>query len=194
MITVLDVGFKSTGWAQLELTPDGGEDFLAAGVILRPDLTRKKQLRKADQLVEQSQHLYRELINICRPASGIIAEMPSAGARSATALRAMGMALALAAAAVEELQIPAEWVQPQDSKLALTGRKDASKELMQCTVLELYPGIESHIPRRGGKVVKDKWEHIADAVAAYHTARNGNMVRLLRIAGSNPAPSDNSLF
>lgn len=167
-ILAVDAGFVSCGWAVLN-----GGAIVAAGCIRTEKSSRKKTIRVADDDAERCQVLARELARIIRAhhVAGIVAELPSAGAKGARAIGCMARAAAILATVAELLQIPAEWCTPQEVK-KITGRKDVSKEDVEAVVLKRWP--DAPLP-----TAKCEREHVADALGAYIAAENGTLVRLL---------------
>ena len=72
----------------------------------------------ADDDAECCQIIARTLANLVRKHSvaGIIAELPSAGAKGARAIGCMARAGAVVAVVAESLKLPSEWVTPQAVK------------------------------------------------------------------------------
>jgi Holliday junction resolvasome RuvABC endonuclease subunit len=168
MLLTLDVGFKSMGWALIE-----GGSIKKCGVI-ETEKSKKKTVRVADDRAWRSANLARELSSLilCNGAKGVIGELPSGGALNAKAMAYMAMATAITAAVCEILKIPVEWVTPGDSKKALTGKRSASKEEMMATIRDKF--LDLPLP---AKYPDSKFEHVADAIAAYNAQRCGNLVR-----------------
>lgn len=167
MLLSLDVGFRNMGWVVFH----GGKIF-ACGVI-ETEKARNKQTRVADDNAWRSAELAKGLQEIIQTYNvrGVIGELPSGGAQNAIAMSQMSMATAVASAVCALLDIPCEWVSPGDLKKALVGKRSASKEEIMIRVRGLYP--EADFP-----MTKGKFEHVADAVGAYHALKNGNLVRL----------------
>lgn len=77
--------------------------------------------------------------------------------------------------------IPLIEVTPSEVKLAFTGDKNATKQMMIDQAIKLYP--DANFPRWRGEVC-NKAEHVADAIAAIHAGVNTptfeNLMRLFR--------------
>lgn len=167
-VLALDAGFTALGWAVLK-----AGRIVALGCIRTAKTTRKGRVRVADDDAERTQVLARELAGIIRTHSvqGLVAELPSAGAKGARAIGCMARAGAIVATVAELLTVPAEWLTPGDIK-AVAGSKAASKADVEAAVLCRWP--DAPLPK-----VKAEREHVADALACYIAAENGTLVRML---------------
>lgn len=176
-VLAADIGFASTGMAVLLI--QGGQSSLHATACAhsKPE-AKKRGIYVAHDDVRRAQHITREILrvytdNACR---GIICEIPSAGAQGAKPNRCMGIATGMIAALAEILRCPVEWITPNESRAAATGRQTAPsgeniKRLVMAAMSVKYPDI-------AGLKLADK-EHIADALAAFEAARGRQMMRLL---------------
>ena len=199
-ILAIDAGFSRFGWAwfhweagKFDLNSAGWHEYSGAD-------DRKKALRASDALVEQSQWLYRTYMSMLPSAHALIVELPSGGAKSATAMRAMGMASAVIGCAAAQQGLPVEWVPPNDVKRAMTGHLSASKDDIVRKAFELYPAFKGMVAWRKGKKgdlqPDSRTEHPADAIGAFEAAKNGQLVlsitTMIRQAGN--ARTTPSLF
>ena len=178
MLLSLDVGFANMGWVLFE----GGE-IVDCGVI-RTEKTQKRGTRVADD------HAYRSIVlatNLDRIISknaveGMIGELPSGGAQSARAMAFMNSATTLVAVVGTLKKLPMEWTTPGEVKKALGGHRNASKETMMDSASERFgfrqDGTRFDIPRGGKSFGKGEFEHIADAIGAYVTLSNDNLVKM----------------
>lgn len=167
-ILAVDAGFVATGYAVLRAGA-----IVATGCVRTAKSTRKRSIRVADDDAARTQHLARELGGVIRAHNvrGIVAELPSAGAKGARAIGCMARAAAIVATVAELLQVPAEWVTPSEVKM-IAGSKAASKEEVEAAVLQRWP--DAPLPK-----INCEREHVADALAAYLAAEHGTLVRLL---------------
>lgn len=168
MLLTLDVGFKNMGWALME------NGCVIKYGVFTTEKAKKKTTRTADDYAWRSAALTSQLEDCIKEngVKGVVGELPSGGAQNAKAMAQMNMATAIVSTACQILKIPCEWTTPGDVKMAVTGRKAASKEEIMDTVRnKLFPHI----------VWPDcaaKFEHIADAIGAYLALKNGNLVRM----------------
>ena len=198
MIISIDAGFNAFGWA---LFSDRGEYVKSGWYEYKKPKDKKHKVRASDLLVEQSQAVYRELSRLVveHKATAMVVELPSGGAISASAMRAMGMASCMLACLAEVTKIPVEWVPPDQVKIAMTGRKDASKDDIIKAALGKYMQFHKDIQwisYKGSTRPHSNTEHAADAVGAFEAARNGQMVRMItKLAAPNSDKgSDLQLF
>lgn len=169
MLLSLDVSFRNMGWAVF----DKGE-VVACGVITTEAKSKKSRVRTADDTAMKAAQIAAELREVVTAyeVKGVVGELPSGGAKSAAAMKLMGMATATTAACLELLGLPAEWVTPNDVKMAACGNRSASKE-------EVMDACRKRFAHHGFPKAKSAFEHIADACFAYVAAsKGGNLVKL----------------
>jgi Holliday junction resolvasome RuvABC endonuclease subunit len=177
----LDVGFRNTGVAIMQHR--GGKWLPIHVECIRTKKSDKKSgIRVADDNIRCTQDIYRRLMELAKDndIAGVVAETPSAGGKSSRAVLAMGLASATVACVVESLGLPAEWVTPRESKIALAGSATASKEEMKESAARTWPTTTKNYKRHktSGRL-PGTYEHIADALATFEAAKNGQVVRLL---------------
>ena len=167
MILALDVGFAKMGWCVFD-----------AGIptefgIIKTLKTAKKNIRVSDDRATRAAFMAMELKNIIEDheIQGCIGELPSGGAKSAQAMAYMSAGTALTSAVLSVLGIPVEWTTPMEGKMAMCGKRNASKNEMMDAVREMYPGVD-------WPTIKAKFEDVADAVGAFEAGKNGNLARL----------------
>jgi hypothetical protein len=139
---------------------------LSTGILTTPVLT----------LVEPEQ-LAVTAIRAARQAKVVFVEVP-VGSQSARAMASYGVCVgilgALRAEGISLIEVTAFEV-----KKVFTGDKNATKQTMINTAVELYP--DANFPRQGKRIVA-KAEHVADAIAAIHagvlTPTFQNLMRL----------------
>ena len=192
LILGVDVGFVATGLALVDVR---ASTIVAVAVVRTERQAKKRGIRVADDDAERCCILRRGIWDFLRGhrdtvyserglgadppherISGIVAELPHAGAKSARAIRSMALATGACVATFDELGLPVEYVTPRDVKL-ITGSAKAEKadvaravdrRLTFATLAELEP-----FPR-------SLHEHVYDAAAAVLAAWDGNVVRMAR--------------
>lgn len=177
-VLALDIGFGAAGMAVLERTRDGRwQTFATACVHTKPE-HKKRNIYVAHDDVRRAQEVTRSIARIYSDngCSGMVVELPSAGAQGAKANRAMGIATGLIAAFAEVSRCPVEWITPSESRKAAIGSECAPKgenikHLVMAAMEQKYPEIAQL------KIV-DK-EHIADALATFEAARGRQLMNLL---------------
>lgn len=181
-ILTLDVAFANLGWAIMK--PHGAGWYCTDAYVIETKRSdKKKKIRVADDDVRRcTEHfaMLSAIIERCE-IKGIIAEMPPGGSKSATSAKAMGMAKAVVACVAQAHKLPTEWITPDEGKVAATGKKNASKIQVQRAVVKKYPECTKSFKfKRGSKTeYEGRFEHVADAIAAFMAAEQGTMIRLL---------------
>jgi Holliday junction resolvasome RuvABC endonuclease subunit len=166
MILALDIGFRVTGYALFE------NGKLKATGVIETAPSEKKTVRMADDNAYRSAQIAFRLRDLVKQykIKAVVGELPPGGAKSARAMSQMALATGTIAATFALLGLPVEWVSPFEVKLAVTGKKSATKdEIMDAITVKYGKSLESQ---------KGKFEHIADAIGAYLAAKEGNLVRI----------------
>lgn len=191
----IDPGFASTGYALVRL----GEDrtVLRCGLLRTEKEQRKRQVLAADDNLRRARELAREIVRRCLDDGPVNAamgpqvrcalgshEIPVAIVlesmsfpRSASVANKMGLALGVVAAIAEARGLPLVQESPQRIKLALCGRRDASKE----SVATAVSAIVGRVPL--DPIPASQREHVWDAIAAALACERGSMIQIaLRMA------------
>ena len=210
MIKILsgDIGYKSTGMAIFAWTPAAGwflfdtkclhteQEYRAWGTSKR---TGKRVARSLDSVtnddVRRAEYMATGILNYCieNQAQAMVCELPNGGAQNAAAAKSMGAAVSLISVVRLVLQIPAEWVTPDQSRSAagwnkqehpiekglteaehrraLQDRKRDLKKHVMAVMSAKYPAIAD--------LADVNREHIADACAAFEAARNCELLQQL---------------
>lgn len=195
MLLTCDVAFSHFGWVAID-----GEKPIACGVI-ETEKTKRKGILVSNDYFARSTKLVSELESVISTYSvkGILAELPSGGAKSSRAAIQMNMATGLVAAVAHFMKLPSEFCTPGDVKMATVGSKSASKLEIMDFVIEYFGGkkiiknvkcrttakcpegirIDSTYHFLGQKFGVGKFEHIADALGVWiYLKNNGNLIRL----------------
>jgi len=174
-IVAIDVGFASMGIVVLCIRArDLG--LVYKEVISTKPSPKKLSIRSADDNVRRCREItrsVRRVIDEYEPAA-VVLEMPSMGSKSAKAMRAMGLASGIIAALdVVYENLPFLYATPTDVKVAMTGKKSASKEEVQSRAVEMIPDILDGVN-------KTQREHVADALGAAVAAKDAPVIQMLR--------------
>lgn len=163
-----------------------GQLDLSTGVLDDLDLSivqtskgKNKQVRTNSDDMQRAEDISLSAFEVAKRNKVIFVECP-VGSQNANGMKAYGVSVgvlgALRSQGYQVIEVTAYEV-----KKALTGNKNASKELMIQTAMELYPG--ANWPMQGKKVIAGKAEHMADAIGAIHAGVNTpvfqNLMRLL---------------
>lgn len=159
----MDPSLRNWGLALGELDLDTGELLWLKLDVIKPKEETSKQVRKNSKDLELAELLVKGISPWVNQAKIIFVETP-VGSQSARAMASYGVCVgilgALRAAGANLVEVSALEV-----KKALTGKKDATKNLMITTALRLYP--EAKWPLYKGKPALT-CEHMADAVGTIH--------------------------
>lgn len=205
MILTLDVGFANTGWAVVDPSGPRDGEIVEAGCIETKKSAKKRKVRLADDNAVRGALIastVRDIVEM-HGCIGIIGEMPSGGAKSASAMRDMAAATVAVSAAAAILGLPTDWCSPADVKRAACGIATATKTEIMDAVADFYKwevkrATASNGVCRSKYIVPcqtcsrtfpgGKFEHVADAIAAYWALRNSNVVNFARQSGSGVTP------
>jgi Holliday junction resolvasome RuvABC endonuclease subunit len=162
----LDIAFASMGWAVMEKGK-----VLKCGTI-KTEKTKNKQTRVSDDRAWRAAILSKELneIIVDNNVGAVVGELPS-GSQNAIAANLLGMAMGVVVGVIESNGLPVEWISPTDSKKYATGKRSASKEEVMQWCRDKHPYFD--FPK-----FKNVFEHVADAIMAYHGLATGNLVKL----------------
>jgi len=192
MILCLDIAFEHIGYSMFH-----DKHPVALGMIHVPK-SGKKNVRVSDERADRCAAMVGHLINLIfkHKAQGVIGELPS-GSQNARAANLLGWAGGLVVTTCRILELPAEWVSQNDVKIAVAGKKNATKPEIMDKVAEFYGWnrkekvIKIKKGKRAGKTTKQvtydalggkypagKFEHVADSIGVYWASRDRNLVRM----------------
>lgn len=155
-----DPSIRAWGWAVIGTTGK----VLKAGCIKTECDAKKRRIRKGDDNVRRINEINIRLLQIIKryKVGVLISEQPH-GSQSASAAMSLGMVIGMLQTVSDCMELPLEWYSEGDSKLALLGRRSASKG-------ETIEGISRvYVVPWTGVGYKD--EAIADAMSIYHLAK-----------------------
>lgn len=174
-----DPAFANWGIAEGHLDLDTG---VLDGLDLSIVQTKKgttKQVRTNSDDMQRAEDIASVIFEVGRRNKVIFVECP-VGSQNASGMKAYGVSVALLGA-LRSQGIQVIEVTAYEVKKALSGNKNASKDLMIQSAMSLYP--EANWPKRGREVIAGKAEHMADAIGAIHAGVNTpvfqNLMRLL---------------
>lgn len=178
----MDPSLRNWGLAasQLDLTT-GIMDDPVLDLVMPTDLPGK-QVRQNSSDLHLAQQLAEPVIAAAKKAKAIFVEVP-VGSQSARAMASYGVCVGVLGA-VRALGIPLIEVTATEVKLALAGKKLATKREMIDAGVATYPGANwnSMYPGQRKGQISDKAEHVADAIGAIHAGVNTptfrNLMRL----------------
>lgn len=175
----MDPAFANWGMAEGQLDLSTGIlDELNLSIV-QTEKGTNKQVRTNSDDMQRAEDISSSVFTVAKRNKVIFVECP-VGSQNASGMKAYGVSVgilgALRSQGYQVIEVTASEV-----KKALTGNKNASKELMIQSAMEQYP--EANWPIKGGKVIAGKAEHMADAIGAIHagvlTPVFQNLMRLL---------------
>lgn len=174
-IACIDIGFAHSGVVYMDVVEKGFQ-LVDKVVITTKKEVKARHIRSADDNIRRCKEIFEPLAagiveHDCR---AVAIEMPSGGARSAIAMRAMGLASGVVAGL--DCHFPGKafiYVTPAEVKIALSGDKQASKEKMQSIAVGLYPELFTGVN-------KTNMEHLADAVGVSEVVKEDPIIQMLR--------------
>ena len=165
--------------------------------VLQTKKTTVKITRTSDDYASRVLSLRNQLnrVILSNNILAVVGEAPSLGGQSSTGVRDMAVALAISVCVFTEHNLPVEWCTPEQSKVALTGKKTASKQDMMYAAVKNYSWkvtfksiyikktgnlqrIDSIYHPMGIPMGANKFEHVADAIGAAHALRDGNIIKM----------------
>lgn len=166
IIPVLGMDPALRNWGLVEATLDLKTGHLSMPVLtlVQPKDLEGKQVRQNSTDLHRAEQLADPVLAAAKRAKVIFVEVP-VGSQSARAMASYGICIGVLGA-VRALGIPLIEVTALESKLALTGDRNATKRQMIDKAVDLYPG--ANWPTHKGKV-PDKAEHLADGIASIHS-------------------------
>jgi Holliday junction resolvasome RuvABC endonuclease subunit len=191
MILSVDPGFSNYGYA---VWNEYGE-IVKVGV-LTTEKTKVKINRISDDTAFRIASLTTQLNDVIRTHSinGVIGEMPSGGGKSSAAVKNMALALAITVAVITLNRIPIEWCSALEVKIAMTGKKQATKLDMMLATCMVFPSWKLTTKTKTFKNKKDrvdniywplgkemganKFEHVADAIGVAYALKNSNIIKM----------------
>lgn len=175
-IPVVGMDPSLTGWGIAESVLD-----ISTGILDTPKLSliqpikdKSKQIRQNSVDLGVSEQLSLGAFKAARHAKAVFVEAP-VGSQSARAMASYGICMGILGALKSE-GVPLYEVNATEVKLALAGKKDATKREMIDKASEFYP--EANFFRQKGHLI-DKNEHVADAIGAIHAGINTPMFQSL---------------
>jgi len=164
-------------------TPSGYAVVTTACVTTEAS-AKKRGLYVADDNIRCCQEAAQAVLQVLRAhdVGAVAVEVPSSGAKSASALRALSLATGMISVISLVSEAPFVWVRPVESKRLFTGSKVATKKEMMARALELYGddawrGMSE--ARGSDKPAEGLFEHVADAWAALNAARETNEYKMV---------------
>jgi crossover junction endodeoxyribonuclease RuvC len=171
----LDPGFASLGWCACSVTA-GSVRAVAAGVLRTKKSAAKHGVYASDDNLTRARFIYSafDAIVVAFQPAALCAESMSFP-RNASAAAKVAMSWGVIAAVAEAHALPVLQASPQAVKLALCGKKDASKEEVQAALRVRIGDLDPLLLN----VPKGQHEHPYDAGAVVVACGASDVMRLL---------------
>src|SRR5574340_711563 len=146
----IDAGFTHTGISIFKV--DGGVfKFQECKTFVTSKSEKKKQLRVADDDADRIQSIIRRMSDMLKPYLDypcmLAVELPTGGSQSARATRTMALITGAIVAFIAIYDMPAEWITPNDVKIAVVGNKNATKDQMMDRVRQALSKHSDKLPK-----------------------------------------------
>lgn len=144
-------------------------------IVISTESESGKQVRVNSSDLQRAEQLALVALAEARKAKVVFVEVP-VGSQSARAMASYGICVGILGTIRAE-GIPLIEVTPSEVKVALTGKKTATKRDMIREAMSWYP--EANFPTHNGKLSEAKAEHVADAIATIHAGVHTPMFKNL---------------
>lgn len=175
----IDPGLASVGVSVVRITRAGLQP-VAAMVIRTQKAARKRRVRAADDNFERIITIagtLREVVDAYKPVA-VCAESMSWPRNAANAAK-MALCWGAMAALIEARGLPVVQISPQELKLALTGKRNATKEEVEAALCERFGAAA--LNKAGIKdIPRFQQEHAIDALAAVVASEGAEVIRMAR--------------
>lgn len=181
-----DPSLRNWGVAQGTLNPAEGISSLEITSldVIQPALTKTKQVRQNSLDIQSANQLAKQAMAYAKDADLVFIEVP-VGSQSARAMASYGICIGVIGA-LEAMGVPIIQLNPTEVKVAVTGKKTATKEEMIKWARNHYPFAPWPTYKELGqvKISEAKAEHMADATAAIHAGvLNPQYQQVVRLLG-----------
>lgn len=178
-IIAIDAGYANAGVVVMERI-NGRWECVESAYIHTESSNKKLGFRVADDNARRIADVTRSIVHLIRTheIKMMVAELPSTGGQSANAVRGMAYASAMLATIAECFDMAVEWYSPGETRTAggvprSIKKRDNVKKIVMETMGKRYEFLEKRYP------ALSKREHVADALATFEAARNGNLARMI---------------
>lgn len=183
----VDAGFANVGVVVMSHCSAGWVPVDAA-CIQTEKSDRRLKISKPDDYARRIGQATREIAAMIRKhgISGMVIELPPGGGARIATVKMLSLAAGMIVAIPECFGIPAEFYNPEDTRRAAgvpstTKDRDHVKEIVMEAMGAKYPSVRSVFTS------KDRFNHVADALATFEAGRNGVLVRTMESLGAGVA-------
>ena len=184
LVVGVDPGFASMGYALLELQ-SGYPVFVGAGVIRTRKSTRK--VLSCDDNFERTAELYRELKR--RSGGALLFAVEAESWTRMPSDKLIGLARGALYGLATEMDVPLEQYSPQDVKDCIEGKRSASKQDIERTMLDGHVELGAYLDA----LPKGQRQHASDAAACAYTALKRSTIVRFYFASRSSTRRGNSV-
>lgn len=161
-VLTFDPSFTHWGWAVLR-----NDQVIGSGCIKTEPYSKKLRIRKGDDDTRRINEIAQKLKTIIdkNNVSYLLSELPH-GSKNASAMKAIGIVMGIGQTISTFTNLSIEWYSQNDTKNYVLGKSQGTKTEMKKAIDKLYNVSWT------GHICYD--EHIADALAVYHTAKGNS--------------------
>lgn len=193
LVFYIDPGFAFLGYGSAVLH-EASEEVVSLGVIQTEKSDKKREVLASQDNVRRAEELYDELSYAVTLAEARVSQRnatahkrvkPSIQAfcmeaksfpRNASAAAKISMAIGVSIAVARQRNVPIIQASPQEIKLAVCRKKDASKKEVEDAMIARYPGIDKMLTG----LAPTKRNHAYDSLASMVACLNNSTIRVLR--------------
>lgn len=177
MILAVDQSLTNTGFVVI----NKGSHVLSGVISTKPE-KKKRNIGEMDDKSRRTKHIINELLHVINSYSIkiIVCEEYSGFSQSKTAADALATSRTIIVAIASIMDIPMISIPIGDVKIALTGKKTATKTEMinaaSDSCEKALAGMESNTSKNGWN---SKAEHVADALGVYMASKEYPLIQML---------------
>lgn len=180
MVLGLDTGFSNIGWTVGRMRPGSSMcfDIVDMGHIETKKTSRKKNVRQADDIVERGRKIAQHLEGIFeKHQPKVVCAESISWVRSSPTMCKIGICFGVLATLSAVRDLPFLQATPNEIKMAVSGKKSASKEAVQ----DLLDTMFGQVPAMFlGNLPKSKREHPYDSLGAIVACWESDPMRMAR--------------
>jgi crossover junction endodeoxyribonuclease RuvC len=184
----IDPGFASVGYAVVNISAEY-DQVLAMGVIRTEKANKKAKTRASEDNLVRAKEIAQELATLIdRHHITVICAETMSFPRSSSVAAKMAMCWGVIATLADRYNIPVTQASPQEIKVAVCGKKSASKQEVQTAIHALFPVTDQRVTNCvRTDILRDVppslREHPFDALAAVVACKESEVLLLARRMG-----------
>lgn len=181
IVAGLDPGLQYVGYALVNFNPDRSRDLLALGTVYTQPSERKGSVRQMSDTTRRAREVWSEIRHAWKDwPQAICCETPIPNLRNSTVRARIGFTVGSVVLYAELLDIPLLEATPGEIKLALFGRRSATKENVLDRMGQVYPNAPWPTTKAKGANSIEMASHAADALGAIEACLCDPVVQALK--------------